>query len=249
RVWVQHCDAQWLTGSDGTIQNSRVSDSWADGINVNNGNRKNPDAQGMRLTVQNNFIRGSGDDCIATYSDAGDKGDNSQMDGTKILNNTTVAPWWANSLRVAGGKNVLVQGNLVSDAASNNGMDISIFGKTGQPLESATITGNVILRGGGWNATYRYGVSISAATNVIFTNNVIRDSRRNGLEISGEVAKATLTGNVIDHPAGAGVEIAAKAKGSASFQRNTVRNLLPGQLPFRDLSKGSFSVTQSGNGW
>ncbi len=182
RVWVQHCDAQWLTGTNGTIQDSRVADSWADGINLNNGNTPTPNNVGLNLTAQNNFVRGAGDDGIATYSDRGPSGMNSQMDGTKILNNTTVAPWWANSLRVAGGKNVLVQNNLCTDPAANNAMDVSVFGATGQPLESATIDGNVLLRGGGWNTTNRYGMSVGsrpdAYTNVVISNNVIQDSRR-----------------------------------------------------------------------
>ncbi|MFJ2991717.1 hypothetical protein [Pandoraea sp. NPDC087047] len=131
RVWIQHCDAQWLSGSNGTIRDSRVADSWGDGINLNNGNTLDPRKLGLNLTAQNNFVRGTGDDGIATDSDAGDAGTNSQMDGTRILNNTSVAPYWANALRVAGGKHVLVQGNRVQDPSSGNGMDVSIFGAQG----------------------------------------------------------------------------------------------------------------------
>jgi hypothetical protein len=104
RIWVQHCDAQWLTGSNGTIQNSRVADSWADSINLNDGNTTDPNKAGLNLTAQNNFVRGGGDDGIATYSDSGSSGLNTEMNGTHILNNTSIAPYWANALRVAGGQ-------------------------------------------------------------------------------------------------------------------------------------------------
>jgi hypothetical protein len=51
RIWVQHCDANWLSGSNGIIRNSRVADSWGDGINLNNGNTLNSDKMGLNLTV------------------------------------------------------------------------------------------------------------------------------------------------------------------------------------------------------
>ena len=247
RVWVQHCDAQWLTGTNGTIRDSRVADSWADGINLNNGNTPGPNNVGLNLTAQNNFVRGAGDDGIATYSDRGPSGTNSQMDGTKILNNTTVAPWWANSLRVAGGKNVLVQNNLCTDPAANNGMDVSVFGPTGQPLESGTIDGNVILRGGGWNTTNRYGMSVGsrpdAYTNVVISNNVIQDSRRAGLVIGATFENVTVSNNLIDHPATQGIWIKSGVTGAGSFNDNTVANLNPGQVPFQNDSACTFAVT------
>jgi hypothetical protein len=164
RIWVQHCDAQWLTGSNGIIQNSRVADSWADSINLNNSNSPSPDKAGLNLTARNNFVRGGGDDGIATYSDSGSSGLNTEMDGTHILNNTSVAPYWANALRVAGGKNIVVRNNLMTDPAANNGMDVSVFGTTGHPVDSATISGNVILRGGGWNGTNRHGMNVASGT-------------------------------------------------------------------------------------
>jgi hypothetical protein len=253
RVWVQHCDAQWLTGTNGTIQDSRVADSWADGINLNNGNTPGPDNVGLNLTAQNNFVRGAGDDGIATYSDRGPSGTNSQMDGTRILNNTTVAPWWANSLRVAGGKNVLVQNNLCTDPAANNGMDVSVFGPTGQPLESGTIDGNVILRGGGWNTTNRYGMSVGsrpdAYTNVVITNNVIQDSRRAGLVIGATFENVTVSNNLIDHPATQGIWIKSGVTGAGSFNNNTVANLNPDQVAFQNDSACTFAVTLDGNSW
>ena len=124
RIWVQHCDANWLSGSNGIIRNSRVADSWGDGINLNNGNTLNSDKMGLNLTVQNSFVRGAGDDRIAVYSDSGSSGTNSQMDGTKISNNTSVAPWWANGIRIAGEKNVLVTNNLVNSVSANNDLEI-----------------------------------------------------------------------------------------------------------------------------
>jgi hypothetical protein len=242
-----------LSGSNGTIQNSRVADSWADGINLNNGNTPNGDKLGINLTAQNNFVRGAGDDGIATYSDAGAGGANTEMDGTQILNNTVVAPYWANGIRVAGGKNVLVQDNLVTDPAANSGIEVSVFGNSGHPLDSATISGNTILRGGGWNGTDRHGIHVgspgpssffpNAYTNATISNNVIQDSRRAGLKIGRTFETLTVSSNVIDHPALQGIWIDSGVTGTGSFDSNTVSNLNTGQVAFRNDSPSTFTVT------
>jgi hypothetical protein len=258
RVWVQHCDAQWLSGTNGTIQNSRVADSWADGINLNNGNTPDPEKAGINLTAQNNFVRGGGDDGIATYSDSGPSGANPEMDGTHILNNTSVAPFWANALRIAGGRNVVVKNNLVTDPAANSGMEVSVFGTTGHPLDSATISGNVILRGGGWNGTNRHGMNVGSHgsgnfantfTNATITNNTIQDSRRVGLNITPTLEKLTISGNVIDHPALQGIRIDSGVTGTGSFDSNTVSNLNTGEVVFQNDSGGTFNATLTNNSW
>lgn len=252
RVWVQHCDAQWLSGSNGTMRDSRVADSWADGINVNNGNTPSPNKRGVNLTVQNNFVRGTGDDGIAAFSDAGGKGDNSQMEGTRILDNTTVATWWANGLRIAGGRNVTVRNNLVMDVAANNGMEISIFGDTSQPLESATITGNVIHRGGGWN-TIRHGVNIgggeAVTAKIVFNDNVIVDSRRMGVKIGGKQLDLTFQNNVIRGSATTGIQIIKGLNGRGSFTLNKIVEQRDKEPAFSNQSPSSFPIHFSGNSW
>jgi hypothetical protein len=230
-----------------------VADSWADGINLNNGNTPNGDKLGINLTAQNNFVRGAGDDGIATYSDAGAGGANTEMDGTQILNNTVVAPYWANGIRVAGGKNVLVQDNLVTDPAANSGIEVSVFGNSGHPLDSATISGNTILRGGGWNGTDRHGMHVgspgsaslfaNAYTNATISNNFIQDSRRAGLKIGTTFETLIISSNVIDHPALQGISIASGVTGTGSFDSNTVSNLNTGQVAFRNDSPSTFTVT------
>jgi hypothetical protein len=236
-----------------------VADSWADGINLNNGNTPNPDKLGINLTAQNNFVRGAGDDGIATYSDAGASGMNPEMDGTQILSNTSVAPYWANGIRVAGGKNVLVQDNLVTDPAANNGIEVSVFGNTGHPLDSATIWGNTVLRSGGWNGTDRHGIHVGspgrnsffadAYTNATISNNLIQDSRRAGLKIGTTFESLTISSNVIDHPALQGIWIASGVTGTGSFDSNTVSNLYAGQVAFQNDSASTFTATLTDNSW
>ncbi|MFB7493202.1 hypothetical protein ACFC09_00590 [Streptomyces sp. NPDC056161] len=43
--------------------------------------------------------------------------------------------------------------------SSNSALDVGVFGDAGRPLESATISGNVLIGGGGWNGV-RHGVRV-----------------------------------------------------------------------------------------
>jgi hypothetical protein len=252
RIWTRHTDANWLSGSNGLVQNSRTADSYGDGFNANNSNVPNPDKLGYNITIRNNFARGTGDDSFATYSDSGLAGTNTQMVGTKILNNTAIAPWWANGLRIAGGRDVEMKNNLVNSVSSNSALDIGVFGDTGHPLESATVTGNVLLGGGGWNGV-RHGVRISspsstsryptAYSNVTMSDNVLRGALRAGLYIDRTRVNVTLTNNTIDHPAKQGIWIPTGVTGTGSFTGNTVQNLLPGQVATQNDSATTFKIT------
>ncbi|MFD4545875.1 right-handed parallel beta-helix repeat-containing protein [Streptomyces sp. NPDC058466] len=252
RIWTRHTDANWLSGSNGVVRDSRTSDGYGDGFNINNGNTPNPDKLGENITVQNNFARNTGDDSFAVYSDAGAAGTNGQVTGAKILNNTAVAPWWANGLRIAGGKNVEMKNNLVNGVSSNSALDIGVFGDTGHPLESATVSGNVLIGGGGWNGV-RHGVRISspastsrypdAYTSVTMTDNVMRGALRAGLYIDRTRVNVTLKDNTIDGPAEQGVWVASGVTGTGAFAGNKIVNLLPGKAATQNDSPSTFTIS------
>jgi hypothetical protein len=252
RLWTRHVDANWLSGTNGVMENSRTADTYGDGFNVNNGNSPNADKLGKNITVQNNFARNTGDDSFATYSDAGASGTNPQVNGTKILNNTAIAPWWANGIRVAGGQNIEVENNLVNSVSSNSALDLGVFGDTGNPLTSVTVSGNVLNGGGGWNGT-RHGVRISSPTStsryatsystVTMSNNILRGSLRAGLFIDKTRDKVTLTNNTIDRPAKQGIWIPSGVTGTGTFTGNTVTNLFPGQVATQNDSSSTFKIS------
>jgi autotransporter-associated beta strand protein len=259
RIWIQHCDANWMSGSFGMIRDSRVADSWADGINLNNGNSPDGSRLGISLTSSNNFVRGCGDDGLATYSDSGTSGTNPEMQNTKILNNTSIATYWANGIRIAGGTNVTAQGNLVDSVSANNGMEVSVFGDTGHPLDSALVSGNVIIRGGGWNGTDRHGMHVgspggtstfpNAYTRATVTNNFIQLALRDGLKIGTTSETLTVSHNVVDHPAEGGVHIQAGVTGTGIFEYNLVTNLNAGKLQYQNESPTTFLTTHLSNSW
>lgn len=253
RVWTRHTDANWLSGSNGVAQNSRTGDGYGDGFNANNGNTPSPDKLGHDITIRNNFARNTGDDSFATYSDAGADGKNGQMTGTKILNNTAIAPWWANGIRVAGGKDIEVRDNLVNSVSSDGAMELGVFGDTGHPLESVTVTGNVLQGGGGWNGP-KQGVRITspgsaslfptAYTTVTMSDNILRGSLRAGLYVDRTRVNLTLTGNTIDRPATQGIWVNSGVTGTGRLTGNTIQNLFPGQVATRNDSPSTFTITE-----
>jgi hypothetical protein len=259
RVWARHCGPFWLGGSYSTIRDCRVSDSWADGINLNDGNSPNVQSQGISLTTSNDFVRGCGDDGLSTYSDAGSSGLNYQMQGTHIVNSTSMATYWANGLRIAGGTNVVVQGDLIDSVSANNGIEISVYGGTGHPLDSALVSGNVILRAGGWNGTNRNGIDVgapgsgslfsNAVTRATIANNDDRLALRAGLSIGQLNEAMTVTNNIFDQPALLGIRIQSGVIGSGYFGYNVVTNLTPGQNAFENDSVAAFITTLTNNSW
>ncbi|HEY5221639.1 MAG TPA: glycosyl hydrolase family 28-related protein [Microbacteriaceae bacterium] len=258
RMWTRHCDANWLSGSNATIQNCRTGDGYGDGFNVNNSNTPNPDKLAHNMTVRNNFARGTGDDSFAVYSDSGASGTNGQVRRVRIVNNTAVAPWWANGIRVAGGQDIEIFDNVVDTVSANSAMDIGVYGDSGHPLESCLVNGNVLLGGGGWN-TVRHGVRISspastsrfptAHTNVSMTNNLMRGSLRSGLFIDHTYDDVTLTNNTIDAPANQGVYINSGVIGNGLFIHTTVQNLRSGQAAYQNDSPATFAATLTNNSW
>ncbi len=259
RIWARHVGPFWLGGSYATIRDCRVSDSWADGINLNDGNSPSLQSQGISLTTSNDFVRGCGDDGLSTYSDAGSSGANYQMQNTHIVNSTSMATYWANGLRIAGGTNVVVSGNLIDSVAANNGIEVSVYGATGHPLDSALVTGNMILRAGGWNGTNRNGIDVgapgsgslfsNAVTRATITNNIIRLSLRDGLSIGQLNEAMTVVNNQIIQPAWQGIWIESGVTGSGLFEYNFVTNLNSGQIPLQNDASATFSTTVINNSW
>lgn len=246
RVWTHHCFF-WCSGTDGVIQNCRATESWADGINLNNGPTVKPDYRGIRLTAQNNFIVGAGDDGIAINAQNGGGATYNMVD-TKILNNTSIGVTWANGMRVAGGRNSIVQNNLITDPADGNGIRVGKFGTLGNDCESVLVADNFILRGCGIRPTYgQGGISVADTATATIQSNTIIDSHRLGIDV--QRCTATFSGNEIVNPGTLGILIKLGSRGAGTFTGNVVSNLKSGQVAFRNDAPTTFSVSSWNNSW
>ena len=250
-VWVSHEGAGiWADGTDGTVQNCRLNNTWADGININNGNGGTGNNLGNNLTVKNNFIRGSGDDGLAinTGNDPGAV----EMQNPTLIQNTIVAPWWADNIGVYGGVNDLVANNLCTDSVKLYAINIGLFDGWAY-LESANIQGNTIFRSGdrGYGNYYpAVGIGVSGATSTITSvrvcGNTIDSTLFDGMDIHTGTG-LTVSGNVLNKIGATDFEILSGAGGGAAFVCNTVQNVPAGQSTYVDQAGGGFSVTGTGN--
>jgi hypothetical protein len=248
RVWVHRGGACfWCSGTDGTVKDCRATESWADGINLNNGPSAKADYAGLRLTADNNFIVGPGDDGIAVNAQNG-SGMSANMVDTKVINNTSIGVMWANGMRIAGGRNTIMSNNLITDPTSSNGIRVGRFGLTGNPCESALVADNLIIRGCGIRKTYgNGGIAVTDTATATIQNNRIIDSP--GLGIDVQICNATFTGNIIENPTLQGFLVKAGSIGAGTFNGNTVNGLKSGQVAFRNDAPTTFTVNSWNNSW
>jgi hypothetical protein len=260
-IWTQHTlSGFWASGTGGTVQNCRLTSIWADGCNINNVSRGA--TVGNNLTVQNNFVRGTGDDAIAINSVNYNGNQNyTPMSGAKILHNTSIAMWGGKGVAVYGGSGHLVQANYMSDTARYIGLGVGKFGVNGSDLTSGTVTGNTVVRCGG-NAYEQQqpalqignggdGQGVGIVSGVTVSNNLIKNSLFNGVGFSTS-STITLLGNTVDAPGLDGIVIGPNhfeaPTGSATLSSNMVLNLGAGHQAYSKLS-ANFQATLSGNSW
>jgi hypothetical protein len=241
RIWAIHgrWAGYWLAGTNVTLRDSRTSMCWGDGLNMNNGG-----GVGVNLLAENNFTRGCGDDGATIFSDGGD---GIIINGAIMRNNTTNATYAANGMRIAGGKNVLVENNLICDGVHQSGLYLGTFGAAGGDLDSAIVQNNTIIRCGGSQIHGAIHVNASDPGKIVkceLSNNTVKDALYNGIYITGAVLTVTTKyRNIIDNAAQTAVLIDNGSTGSAYFDSITVLNRRPGQLSFKNNSPSTFKVT------
>jgi hypothetical protein len=257
-MWIQHLKVGlWLTGNNDNlvIENSRILDTTADGINLNG------TAKGVR--VRNNFLRNQGDDALAMWSLYSPDTDSS------FENNTVSQPNLANGIAIYGGTDIAVRNNLVSDTnALGSGIAISNqkFLDPFHPLAGTiTVDGNTLVRTGAMNPNWNhpmgalrvdsYDSAVGATVNI--TNTTVTDSPYSAFEfVSGggqgyPVRNVTVDGATVR---GTGtVVVQAEAQGAATFRGVTATGVGAAGIyncPY-PANSGSFALTDGGGntGW
>jgi len=239
-IWVEHASSGlWAAGSNGTVQNSRMTNCWGDGINLNN---VSTDATtGINLTAKNNFIRGTGDDALAINSvDYNKYGDRiiryTPMSNITLSNNTAVAPWGGKGIGIYGGSNQVIKDNLLRDTARYVGLGVGKFGVNGSDLQSAVVTGNIVLRCGGNGYRQQQpalfignggdGQSVGNVSNAYIGSNTIANALYNAVGITASF-NIILQNNSIRDPGLNGILVEPQAVGNAVLTSNTVAGLNP----------------------
>ncbi|HEV2633520.1 MAG TPA: discoidin domain-containing protein [Actinocrinis sp.] len=234
-VWIQNEKVGiWVYGpaTNLTIENVRIQDTTADGINLDAGG-----GAVTSVTVQNNFVRNTGDDGIALWSESyGDTNDT-------VTQNTVDSPGLANNMGIyGGGSGDQITNNLLQDTVQfGGGMEIAQNYGSIPFSGTLTISGNELVRTGqfdpGWDygtgAIWIYPAQSSMSSTINITGNTILNSPyeafmfQNSNAYSGSATlTAPSTGNSVT-----GVNIT----------NNTVTNV--GTFVFQDQAPGSATVS------
>ena len=264
-IWTQHTmSGFWASGSGGTVENSRLTSIWADGINLNNVSLTG--TTGDHLTATNNFVRGTGDDAMAINSvNYNTNGSTTTyytpMSNVTLTHNTAITPWGGKGIGIYGGGGHLVSGNYISDTARYIGLGAGRFGVNGSDLTSATVSDNVVVRSGG-NAYSQGqpalhvgnggdGQNTGIVNNVTVTGNTVANSLYDAVGFSTST-NTMLQNNTITSPGRNGIVVAPPfypaPTGSATITGNTLTGLRSGASPFMNNSSG-FTATVNNNSW
>ncbi len=249
RVWITHTGTGiWIVGPNGVIRDCRIRFTYADGINVNDGGLTFGDTSDV--LIENNHVRGTGDDGIAILDHESSPDRLLRM---TIRHNTIVGDWSGASIDLTGGMDHLIHNNLLMDGA---GFVVNL--PPAYPMESLTNTlfsYNQILRCGNKTGadvgSERGSIWIfpgsSDLQNLRIENNVLNHSLYQGIHIfKTEIQEVTFKNNRIYNSGREAVFISGQARGTGTFDGNISTN--SGAQPFRNnAAAGDYTVIDQGN--
>ncbi|GLW07060.1 mycodextranase [Microtetraspora sp. NBRC 13810] len=228
-LYIRHTKVgMWF---DGPMTNLRVTDNVivdqiADALNFHGGVTNS--------VVSNNFVRNTGDDGLAMWSEKTPNVNNTFAD------NTVQSPVLANGIAIYGGKDNTISGNLVADPV-REGSAIQVGARFGaEPFSGRLrITGNTTARAGtyelNWNiglgAIWFYALDRSIDADIEVSGDHYLDNTYNAIMLVSEYAVKDLYSiegvrfkDIRVDGTGTSV-VSARVKGSASFENVDARNV------------------------
>lgn len=234
---------------DGPMTNVRVTgniivDQVADALNFHTGVTDS--------VVRDNFIRNTGDDALAMWSEH-------QQDANNVFDHNTIqSPVLANGIAIYGGTDNTVSNNLVADPV-REGSGIQLGSRFGaQPFTGHVwVTDNTTVRAGtyelNWNiglgAIWLYALDRSIDADIRIAGNHLLDNTYNAIMLVSEWTVKDLYSINGVHVSDTRVDgtgtsvLSARAKGSATFENVDARNV--GAVGVNNC--GSFNFPPSGS--
>ncbi len=211
----------WFDGPmhDIRIEHLRITNTTADGLNFHRGVN--------RATVTDSFIRNTGDDGLAAWSQAAPDED------ITFENNTIIAPILANGIAIYGGRNIRIERNLIADTLTQGG-GIHLGNRFGAVPISGTIKiiDNEVVRGGSFDPNWHFGVGalwfyaldapIAGSVQVI-GNRLIDSSEEAVMFIGKSITDVALDRLTIDGAGGAAITL--RSAGEASLSNSSATRL------------------------
>ncbi len=244
-VWVEHMKVGfWLSsGTDGLfIVNSRIRDTWADGVNLSGGVKNSQ--------VSNMIIRNTGDDAMAMWSNGSANVNNS------FRFDTAQFPALANTFAIYGGQDNKIFDCIGSDTVTASA-GINISNRFGGTAFAGTteVRRNTLNRTGGWEPNWNtsfgglwiYAENSGINSQVIVDTLVINSSTYEGIKFSYNQNISPFTmNNVQVNGAGTYGLLFDGVTGTGNFSNVTVTGAASG-----GLSNSTYTIVRgSGNsGW
>ncbi|AQZ65423.1 mycodextranase [[Actinomadura] parvosata subsp. kistnae] len=244
---IRHTKAgMWFDGpmSNLRVTNTIIVDQIADAVNFHTGVTNS--------SVSNSFIRNSGDDALAMWSEK------SANAGNTFDHNTVQSPVLANGIAVYGGTDNTISGNLVADPV-REGSALQVGSRFGaEPFAGRLdITGNTTVRAGtyelNWNiglgAIWFYALERDIAADIRVTGNDFLDTTYNAIMLVSEWSVKDLYAITNVHfkdlrVDGTGTSVvSARVKGSATFENVDARNV--GAVGVNNCGSFGFPATGS----
>lgn len=123
-VWIEHYNCGfWVQNGHGVYKNTRIKNTWADGINLHN--------ESDGVVYEKTFSRSNGDDALPIFSSTSiKKGETEKtidvVRDITIRNNTVSAVWHASGITLWGAEDAIVSNNHLKDMCGGAG--IALFG-------------------------------------------------------------------------------------------------------------------------
>lgn len=244
-LWIEHMNVGiWLDGPfDGlTLRHLRIQNTWADGLNLHDGIG--------HVTVADTFVRNTGDDGMAMWSDRHADHDN------VFVRNTVALPILANSYAIYGGTDNAVTDSIGADTVTQGGAFHVGNRFAAVPLAGTTrISRNLAVRAGSLvpdpplqeAAIWFWAADAPMTGTVLVQRNVVLDSPHAAFQFFGkEITGVRLSGNRVD---GAGTfAIQLQAPGRAEVDHLVATGV--GVAGVYDCGSGFVLVRGPGNrGW
>ncbi|MGI8665326.1 MAG: glycosyl hydrolase family 28-related protein [Jatrophihabitans sp.] len=246
-LYIQHTKVGiWLDGpmTNLKITNNQIVDQIADGINFHTGVTNS--------SASNNFIRNTGDDALAMWSEK------TEDSGDTFDHNTVQTPVLANGIALYGGADNTVSNNLIADPI-REGSGIQIGSRFGAEAFTGHvwITNNTTVRAGtyelNWNiglgAIWLYALEKNIDADIEVAGDNFLDNTYNAIMLVADFPVKDLysiTGVHFSdiHVDGTGTSVvSARAAGSATFENVDARNV--GAVGVNNC--GSFHFTPAGS--
>ncbi|WP_394840187.1 discoidin domain-containing protein [Pendulispora rubella] len=246
-LWIQHTKVGiWLDGPfDGlSVRNNRIYDQTADGLNLHRGI--------SHVTVSDNFVRNTGDDGLAMWSEPLANHDNT------FSHNTVVAPILANGIGIYGGYDNNATDNVLAESQDAGGAIYVANRFSAVPLSgTTTLARNTALRTGVLDSNLHFGIgalwfdgrdSEMSGTIDVSDTDLIDNSYEAIQFLDKRVTNVHFRNVRID---GAGTfAVQVQAPGSASFS-NVVATGVGHAGVYDCQGAGAFSIADGGgnSGW